>query len=113
MHLLADVWTKPGALRAYTGPQWEAWLRGTAEALGLQVLGAQQHDFGAPGAVTVVVVLGTSHATVHTWPEYDYLALDVFSCRGRFEPAIVEERLRHWLPVAMLRRVVVDREPER
>lgn len=45
--------------------------------------------FFDPG-VTGVVVLAESHLTVHTWPEYRYAAVDLFTCgpAGGLQPAI-------------------------
>jgi S-adenosylmethionine decarboxylase len=32
------------------------------------------------GAVTLVLVLAESHLSIHTWPEEDLVAIDLFSC---------------------------------
>ncbi len=37
------------------------------------------HKF-APQGVSGVVVIEESHFSVHTWPEYGYCALDIFTC---------------------------------
>ncbi len=37
------------------------------------------HEFN-PHGVSGVVVIEESHFTVHTWPEYGYCALDIFTC---------------------------------
>ena len=37
------------------------------------------HQF-APHGVTGVVVVAESHFSLHTWPEYGYCALDIFTC---------------------------------
>ena len=37
------------------------------------------HQF-SPHGVTGVVVIAESHVAVHTWPEFGYCALDVFTC---------------------------------
>lgn len=33
-----------------------------------------------PQGVTVAVIIAESHLTVHTWPEFGYAAVDVFTC---------------------------------
>jgi len=37
------------------------------------------HQF-SPHGVTGVVVIAESHVAIHTWPEFGYCALDVFTC---------------------------------
>ena len=37
------------------------------------------------GGVTGVLVLAESHVSIHTWPERDYAALDIFVC-GECDP---------------------------
>ena len=37
------------------------------------------HQF-SPHGVTGVVVVAESHFAIHTWPEYGYCALDIFTC---------------------------------
>ena len=37
------------------------------------------HEF-EPIGVTYFAVITTSHFSVHTWPEYGYAAVDIFSC---------------------------------
>jgi len=40
------------------------------------------HHFPQNGGVSGVAVLAESHISIHTWPERDYAALDVFMCGG-------------------------------
>lgn len=58
----------------------EALLRQAAKAGGACVLSCHMHRFGADGGVTGVALLAQSHITVHTWPERNYAAFDVFMC---------------------------------
>jgi S-adenosylmethionine decarboxylase len=37
------------------------------------------HEFN-PYGVSGVIVIEESHFSVHTWPEYGYCALDIFTC---------------------------------
>ena len=49
-------------------------------AAGLTAVGSLFHRFGEGGGVTGMVVLAESHLSVHTWPEADYVTLDVYVC---------------------------------
>ncbi len=40
------------------------------------------HEF-SPYGVTGVLVISESHISIHTWPEFEYVAVDVFSCNNK------------------------------
>ena len=40
----------------------------------------------SPQGVSGVVVISESHLAIHTWPEFGYAALDVFTCGDRVDP---------------------------
>ena len=40
------------------------------------------------GGITGVVVLSTSHASIHTFPEHQYAVVDVYSCK-EYDPNLV------------------------
>jgi S-adenosylmethionine decarboxylase proenzyme len=54
---------------------------------GAVVLGSQFHHFN-PQGVSGVVVIAESHISIHTWPEYGYAAVDVFTCGTAVNPEI-------------------------
>src|SRR5215469_6215272 len=54
------------------------------------------------GAITLVLVLAESHLSVHTWPEQDMVAIDLFSC-GRIDGAMVIEHLVRGLRLESVR----------
>lgn len=56
-----------------------------AEVAGVQVWSISFHRFN-PNGVSGVVVISESHLAVHTWPEYGYAALDIFTCGGSAKP---------------------------
>lgn len=62
----------------------EALLMAAREA-GASVMGETFHQF-APQGVTGVVVISESHLCIHTWPEYEYAAVDIFTCGEIFQP---------------------------
>lgn len=43
------------------------------------------HEFN-PFGISGVVVIAESHLTVHTWPEYNYAAVDIFTCGDTIKP---------------------------
>ncbi len=43
------------------------------------------HQF-SPHGVSGVVVIAESHLTIHTWPELNYAAVDVFTCGDTVDP---------------------------
>lgn len=53
------------------------------------------HTF-SPHGVTGVAVLSESHLSVHSWPEYGYLAADVFTCGDTTEPMAAVEVFRQY-----------------
>lgn len=54
-------------------------LRDAVDALGATILGENVHRF-PNGAVTAVLLLAESHATLHTYPEYESCFIDLFTC---------------------------------
>lgn len=81
-HLLVDFW---GGSRLNDVELMTTALREAAEASGATVLHTHIHEFGGEGGVSGVAVLAESHISVHTWPELDYAAFDVFMC-GQCRP---------------------------
>jgi S-adenosylmethionine decarboxylase len=58
-----------------------------ARLVSATVIEVVSHKF-QPHGVTVVVAIAESHLSGHTWPEYGYAAVDVFTCSA--EPLTAE-----------------------
>ncbi|MGH3276604.1 MAG: adenosylmethionine decarboxylase [Streptosporangiaceae bacterium] len=43
------------------------------------------------GAFTLVLILAESHLSIHTWPEEDLIAIDLFSCGAIDGQAVLDE----------------------
>ena len=43
------------------------------------------HQF-SPHGISGVIVIAESHFSIHTWPEYGYAALDLFTCGDQIKP---------------------------
>jgi S-adenosylmethionine decarboxylase len=88
-HLIIDLW---GAQHLDDIDHVDATLRRCVEAAGATLLHMHLHPF-QPTGVSGVAVLAESHISIHTWPERDYAALDVFMC-GDADPFAGVEVLR-------------------
>ena len=50
------------------------------------------HEFN-PFGISGVVVIAESHLSIHTWPEYRYAAVDIFSCGEALQPEVAASYL--------------------
>ena len=91
-HLLIDFW---GGSHLDDIEFVDAALRDAAEAADATVLHIHLHEFSGEGGISGVALLAESHISIHTWPELDYAAFDVFMC-GNCRPAnalsVLEDR---------------------
>lgn len=49
------------------------------------ILGDNFHTF-EPQGVSGVVIIAESHLSIHTWPEYGYAAVDIYTCGEQVNP---------------------------
>ena len=77
-HVLLELYDCPVELLRLPADS-ERLLLAAAAALRATVIESRFHAF-SPHGVSGVVVIAESHLTVHTWPEYGYAAVDIFSC---------------------------------
>ncbi|MFO7722295.1 MAG: polyamine aminopropyltransferase [Bacteroidales bacterium] len=67
-----------------------------AEEAGATVINSTFHHF-SPFGVSGVVVIQESHLAIHTWPEYQYAAVDLFTCGDEVNPWISFDYLKEVL----------------
>jgi len=67
-----------------------------AEASNSIILNYNFHKF-SPQGVTGVVIVSESHLSIHTWPEYGYAAIDIFTCGKHTDPWKALEVLKNAL----------------
>ena len=60
------------------------------EYVGAEIVEECVHEF-EPIGITYFAVISTSHFSVHTWPEYGYAAIDIFSCSDNVVNGIAEK----------------------
>lgn len=70
-----------------------------ADLAGATVVEEVFHIFN-PHGISGVVVIAESHLSIHTWPEYGYAAVDLFTCGDEIKPEIAFEHLKNALGAA-------------
>jgi S-adenosylmethionine decarboxylase len=71
---------------------WKEILIDGAKKSGATVLSDHFHHFGEGYGLTGVIVLAESHISIHTWPEKNYAAIDVFMC-GTCDPEVAVDHI--------------------
>lgn len=82
MHLLVELWQ---ARYLTDAVKIRSILIDAIKACGATMLSIDLHVFSPNNGVSGVAVLKESHISIHTWPEFDYAAIDIFVC-GRINP---------------------------
>ena len=96
-HILLDLWFDDETVGVldYLAP-WPDILTEAARRSGAVIIGQQFHQF-QPRGVTGFLLLAESHISVHTWPEENLAAIDIFTCGNMDEEIaliILRQRLR-------------------
>jgi len=71
---------------------WKDILIDGAIKSGATVLSDHFHHFGDGYGITGVIILAESHISIHTWPEKNYAAIDVFMC-GTCDPEVAIDHI--------------------
>ena len=64
-----------------------------AEEAGATIINSTFHHF-SPYGVSGVVVIQESHLAIHTWPEYGYASVDLFTCGDTVNPWVSYQMLK-------------------
>ena len=73
----------------------EILMNGT-RASGATIVSQEFHHF-SPHGVSGMVVIAESHVSVHTWPEYGYAAVDIFTCGDTIDPWVIQDYIKEKL----------------
>ena len=90
VHLIAEFWH---AKVIEEPKEIERILILAAEHARSTALRFSSHKF-SPHGVTAFVLLAESHLSIHSWPEINYLAIDIFTCGDFSLPHRALEYLR-------------------
>lgn len=95
-HVLLEFWDA----RGLTDLKFiEAAIANAALTCGATILEMRLYQFGKEGGITGVALLAESHISIHTWPELEYAALDVFMC-GKCDAENAIEPLKEYFKPA-------------
>ena len=64
-----------------------------------------------PQGVTAIALLAESHISIHTWPESNYSAVDIFTCGQNMMPQLASEYLIEVLQAEEHSLRVIERNP--
>lgn len=91
-HLLAEFYDcEPNILNNVS--LIETVMTDAARIAGATIVQQNFHHF-SPYGVSGVVVIAESHLAIHTWPEYGYAAIDLFTCGESVDPTVAYDYLR-------------------
>ena len=94
-HIVLEMW---GCQNLESVEVAEQALREMVDALDVHLLDLKVYPF-SPVGVTGMAIVSESHLVIHTWPEYGYAAVDVFTCGAPREPQAAVTVLReHYQP---------------
>ncbi len=83
-------------------------MKRAAIECGATIVNSVFHTFN-PHGVSGVVVIAESHLAIHTWPEYGYAAVDVFTCGDTVDPWIATRALQEYLRSEKIKTIEVNR----
>mgnify|MGYP006285962499 CR=1 FL=1 len=94
-HILVEFFNcDPDALNDV--PVIESAMVKAATRAGATVINSDFHHF-SPHGVSGVVIIEESHLALHTWPEYQYAAADLFTCGEEVDPWLAFDGMKEAL----------------
>jgi len=83
-----------------------------AEAASATIVDVSFHEF-SPFGISGMVIIAESHLSIHTWPEYGYAAVDIFTCGDLIKPSeaavyLIEQFESKTPSVVEMKRGIID-----
>jgi S-adenosylmethionine decarboxylase len=89
-------------------PKLRQALLDAAVASGAKVLDSCEYIF-APDGFTMVILLSESHASIHTYPEFNACFVDLFTCGHNCSADAFNKSLQSYLSPAVVNEELMDR----
>lgn len=83
-HLLIDLRDCNPEILDDLGEVQDAMVSAAKEAKAT-IVDVSFHEFN-PIGISGMVIIAESHLSIHTWPEYGYAAVDIFTCGDQIRP---------------------------
>lgn len=80
-----------------------------AKVANATILKTAYHRF-TPHGITAFLLLAESHISVHTWPELNKAALDIYTCGDHTDPEAALDFILERLKATCLSRQVIQRQ---
>ena len=79
-HMICDIKNIRNKNLIHDLKKMELLLETICKAYDFTVLNRASHEF-SPQGLSILYLLSESHISIHTFPERDYIALDIYTCR--------------------------------
>ena len=83
-------------------------LCSTAQIAKITIVGDLERHF-EPNGYTAILLLEESHLSIHTWPEYNYVSVDLYSCNLNTDFEAVKNFLVEQMKAEKVTYTLVDR----
>lgn len=104
-HVILELWDAKNTNSAST---IEEALRKACETGNLQLVKIYIHQF-SPYGVSGVALIAESHITIHTWPEYSFAAVDIYSSKDSADIARIADVITTAFSPCQVNQVHIDR----
>jgi len=98
IHILLDFW---GAKNTDSVKFVKKALIDAISASKFTLLKIDLHKF-SPQGVSGIAIIAESHVSIHTWPEYEFVALDIFACGGKNTKLALKSLKKSFKPKKMI-----------
>ncbi len=104
-HVILELWDAKNTNSAET---IEKALRKACDIGNLRLVKIYIHQF-SPYGVSGVALIAESHITIHTWPEYSFAAVDIYSSKDSADIAKIADVITSAFSPCQVNRVNIDR----
>jgi len=87
-HAILDIWPEDPEIIKFVHPLKEI-ITSASMMGGANIIYEQWHQF-SPFGVTGFLLLQESHISIHTWPEENFAAIDIFPCGSMNTTLIID-----------------------